>query len=203
MPAALVTVKGHHIDMVEPIIGQRDVETPRHLVMMWLLQIIACAIRFLRFRKGSIDIWTGAKLWRPVGHRLNMILANEGRRIACIAQQFDKGGFADRQMQTVMPQPVDRWITAGQDRGAVGHADRCRNIEIGKIDTARGKRINMGCLYNRMTIASQPVGAVLVGHYHQDVWLVGHVWLTFRLSPALQQGRTRHQYGRYLAQHDF
>ena len=78
--------------------------------MMWLLQVIACAIRLLRFRKSGIDIWTGAKLWRPVGHRLNMILANEGRCIACIAQQFDKGGFADRQMQTVMAQPVDRWI---------------------------------------------------------------------------------------------
>ena len=38
---------------------------------------------------------------------------------------------------------------------------------------------------------------------HPDVWLLGHVWLTFRLSPALQQGRARHQYGRYLVQHGF
>ena len=54
-----------------------------------------------------------------------------------------------------------------------------KNAALGSKEAhARRKRINMRCLHNRMPVAAQPVGAVLVGHDHQNIGLVCHISLT-------------------------
>ena len=69
---------------------------------------------------------------------------------------------------------MERRHAPGHQRCPVGHADRRGDVEIFEARAGGGNAIKVGCPYNRIAVATEVVGPMLVRNDKKKVGTVRH-----------------------------
>ena len=89
--------------------------------------------------------------------------ADQPGAITSGGEQLDEGDMIARQRNAFVPHGIERRYPAGHQGGAIGHAHRIGDVKPVEAGPARGQPVYMRRAQNRIAIASQMIGPVLIG----------------------------------------
>ena len=191
----LIAVQGAQAHVLEVVIGQFDVMVGPVDPIGRPLVVVVGADAAIAIGVDEVVGWAGAgarilphDLRRQALEILQVPLAKQGGAIAGIAQQADEGGGAERERDAVMAHAVDRGHTPGHQRGAVGHAHRTGNVSAIEAGAAGGDGVDMRGLVDGVAVATEMVGALLIGDEQQEV---GAGWHGGRVTNSAFAGNAR------------
>jgi hypothetical protein len=175
--ADVVAVRRAQIDVLEAVERQAHVEIATRLPALGMLLVIGPVggRRLMRLGEGCIEHHIARSRRRPLEHRRNireilqMALADQRRGIARGAQCIDEGVGLQRERRAVAAHAVHGRHAARHQGRAIGHADRRRDIEPLEARAARGDRIDVRRLEDRMAVAAEIIDPMLVGDEQQKI----------------------------------
>ncbi|MGC1779834.1 MAG: hypothetical protein WBB34_18025 [Xanthobacteraceae bacterium] len=104
-----------------------------------------------------------------VRHVLQMAFSDQGRAISVMAQKVDECHCIPVERNPVMARSIYARHPPGHENNSVGHADRAGDIEMLEPDSPRCDRVDVRGLHDAVAVAAQMIGALLVGHDHEEV----------------------------------
>jgi hypothetical protein len=174
----VVVAQGHVLEAVErqrePVFGVQPARSQFLFVGSRGRRLPAgLRVTLRRLRPGKS--LRGRQHRRQVLHVLQMALADQRRAVAGLGQQVGESDRLERQGNAVAASAMGRRHAPGHDRAAVGHAHRCCDVGALEALPGAGQRVDVRRLHDRVAVAAEVVGSVLVGDEDQEVRTHGAV----------------------------
>ncbi len=130
-----------------------------------------------------------------VTHVLQVCLPDQRRVIAHLAQLPHEGVGLPVEGDSVFPRTVSGGLAAGQDRGAVRHADRIRDVGPVEAHPPRGEPVEVGRLHGLVAAEARVIRPMLVRDDEEEVRTFPGHGDSSTVAPARGQSGPRNRRG--------